>query len=406
MDLSKSSQNSQDFKQSSENKIYEIDIENSDNEDTFVSDTEEQLNNYNQKEFKQKNTSKVIYDEEQPREDELEIDNLNDAFDRTENIANKIIDMIQSNIMNDIIHTDDEKKFEEEMNENIQSESLKREKKIPKSILLGQQKYLEQKEREMKMKDGKKAKNQKTHKKDVVESKTSLNSANSTMKRVFIGGKLKYIPVLQQDHTDSEKKDINEQKDKNEILNKINSNNLLNQMLVKEEKEEEEEKGLQQKSSNKPMLKKQLEAHTINKDNSQQKMLREAGVRFNDKHSLDSKSTRVPVKYAKTIEDEIKKKTIKNVKTFSDLKKIHEMQNLDINGDPSKISIVELRKLNLEKKRKEFEENKQKMENKKESAVQSILNDEKMSKFSKMVKIKNLANNNRRNLSLNNATMN
>jgi hypothetical protein len=106
---------------------------------------------------------------------------------------------------------------------------------------------------------------------------------------------------------------------------------------------------------------------------------------------------RIPSKYAKHIENEVKKQTIKNVRNFSDLRKIKEMQNLDITMDPSKVSIQELRKLSLEKRKKDLLEQKKNSEsNKKETAVQSILNNEKMSKFSKMVAIRNLSANSRR----------
>lgn len=112
---------------------------------------------------------------------------------------------------------------------------------------------------------------------------------------------------------------------------------------------------------------------------------------------------KLPSKYAKQIESEVKKQTVKNVKNFSDLRRIKALQDIvpDNEIDSNKASINELRKLRIEqRKREQADQKKKAMSNKRESAVQEILKNEKMSKFAKAVAIKNLSVNsrNRRNV--------
>ena len=112
----------------------------------------------------------------------------------------------------------------------------------------------------------------------------------------------------------------------------------------------------------------------------------------------ETANRKIPSKYAKEVEKDIKKQTVKNVKNFSDLRRIKAIQdiNTDIDLDASKASIIELRKLRMEQRKKEQCESKKRAEaNKRESAIQEILKNDKMSKFSKTVAIKNLSINSR-----------
>ena len=117
---------------------------------------------------------------------------------------------------------------------------------------------------------------------------------------------------------------------------------------------------------------------------------------------------KLPSKYAKQIENDVKKQTVKNVRNFSDLRRIKALQDIttDTQIDASKASIIELRKLRTEQRKKDQAEQRKRNEsNKRESAIQEILRNDKMSKFAKTVAIKNLSVNsrNRKNLSKINA---
>ncbi|XWV25924.1 hypothetical protein QJ857_gp1156 [Tupanvirus soda lake] len=112
----------------------------------------------------------------------------------------------------------------------------------------------------------------------------------------------------------------------------------------------------------------------------------------------NSSGKKIPSKYAKQIENDVKKQTVKNVKNFSDLRRIKALQDInpDIDIDANKASIIELRKLRIEQRKKEQADLKKRAEaNKRDSAIQDILRNDKMSKFAKAVAIKNLSVNSR-----------
>jgi hypothetical protein len=118
------------------------------------------------------------------------------------------------------------------------------------------------------------------------------------------------------------------------------------------------------------------------------------------KGSNDSNKSnkKIPARYAKEIDKDVKKQTVKNVKNFADLRRVKALENIapDSDIDANKASIAELRKLRIEQRKREQTELKKKSEsNKKESAIQDILKNDKMSKFAKTVAIKNLSVNSR-----------
>ena len=106
---------------------------------------------------------------------------------------------------------------------------------------------------------------------------------------------------------------------------------------------------------------------------------------------------KLPARYSKQMEKEIKKQTVKKVKNFADLRRVRALEGveLDEDVDTNRASLVELRKLRIEQRKREHAENKKQMINTRESAVQTILSDDKMSKFSKAIAIKNLSVNSR-----------
>ncbi len=111
-----------------------------------------------------------------------------------------------------------------------------------------------------------------------------------------------------------------------------------------------------------------------------------------------STGKKIPSKYAKQIENDVKKQTVKNIKNFSDLRRIKAIQDIstDSNMDTNRASIIELRKLKVEQRKKDQNEMRKRSDaNKRESAIQEILKNDKMSKFAKTVAIKNLSVNSR-----------
>lgn len=109
-----------------------------------------------------------------------------------------------------------------------------------------------------------------------------------------------------------------------------------------------------------------------------------------------SGSNKIPDRYAKEIEKNVKVTASKNVKTFSDLRRVKMLDNLDTTTDANTTSMNELRRLKMESRKKDLEELKKKTNvSPKESAVQQIMNDEKMTKFAKTMAIKNLSTSSR-----------
>lgn len=171
---------------------------------------------------------------------------------------------------------------------------------------------------------------------------------------------------------------------KNIINNKKNDNNKLSKILHDNDETTEPTKKLPSSLAKKMQIHKTVMAKQIPKIN---------------KNKMGSNSgKKIPSKYAKQIENDVKKQTVKNVKNFSDLRRIKALQDInpDIDIDANKASIIELRKLRIEQRKKEQAELKKRAEaNKRDSAIQDILRNDKMSKFAKTVAIKNLSVNSR-----------
>lgn len=286
----------------------------------------------------------------------------------------------------------------EHVNENVihEEEKIKPKRGIPKTILEGQRKYQEAMEKQKRMIEGKKKQN--VNGKKQIPTKEAITKQDLIgMKRVVVAGKIKYIPVQPKEvisEPNHEKEEMYSEKQLQERQQHISTiakqlsdsheNTIKKLPIGIQQKMEEYSKMQEDTECTKPVAKN----INVNEKTSRNVQNNNTKPHF----AVGPQKNKIPLKYAKHIESEAKKETIKNVKNFSDLRKIKEMQTLDITTDPSKISIQELRKLNLEKRRRELEEQRKKLEaNKKESAVQTILNDEKMSKFSKLIKIRNLS---------------
>ena len=220
---------------------------------------------------------------------------------------------------------------------------------LPKTILANQQKYLEALEKQKRM-----LKKPKSTKEKVTKQEEKKDQEK---RRINVAGRIKYINV------------------NNNIPVFKNTTESIETSIHPTEKEVRPvPEKLPKPETHKPILNKETSAV---------------------KTSQGSKCSRkIPSKYAKKVEEEVKQQTIKNVKNFSDLRRIRVMQTIvpDCEMDTTRASIAELRKLKVAQRKKELAELKIKSEaNKKESAVQEILNNSNMSKFAKTVAIKNLS---------------
>jgi hypothetical protein len=207
-------------------------------------------------------------------------------------------------------------------------------KKIPKKILENQKIYEAILER------------QKTGKKQDHNNRKSSQTKLINFRRINIGGKIKLVPLVP---------------------------------VTKEEKSVE-------KNSEKD----NLQDISISKEDSEQDTIVKIERMQRQGHAL-------PAKYAKHMEKDIKKKTIRNIKSFTELRRFTVLESLpaEINTNLEKVSMEELRRLKMEQRRREQEQRKN-TQNKKESLLQEILKDDKMTKFSKLIALRNITDNGRR----------
>lgn len=250
---------------------------------------------------------------------------------------------------------------------------------MPKSMLNNQKKYTEHREKEERMlhmaKKKQKGRKQVSTKSDTKVVQKKVNN-NEGKKRVLIGGKIRYIPIKTDDMLDDV--DVDEKP----VVTNVPSNLPVPEKVKLETKNSPETKRTEPepKSVEKPETQREKTVSQREKQNSKQ----------NKPHREGRK---IPSKYAKPLEDEVKKYAVKNVRNFTDLRRVVSRENVkpDRDIDINSASIAELRKLRIEQRKRDQTESTERIANTKESAVQSILRDESLSKFAKAVKIKNLS---------------
>jgi len=249
------------------------------------------------------------------------------------------------------------------INDDTQKQPPQRkERGIPKKILENQMKYLQELEKQQRM--SKKTKSITNDKNKKVESFVTENQDTTGMVRMVVNGKVKFIPV------NKPPENVIETKKNEVIIESINNNPPIYKEIIET-----------------PVCEKIIETPVVKQE-----------VIIKKKPCNNGNGNRLPSRYAKQIENDVKKTTVRNVKNFSDLRRVKEMENLEIESgiDLNRASMIELRKLKAEQKKREMSMAKKQAElNKRESAVKNIMSDEKMSKFSKTVAIKNLSVNSR-----------
>jgi hypothetical protein len=278
-----------------------------------------------------------------------ETDNFNDNMEDHENMDTQ---ENENNQNMDTLENDNSSKdnqyyrndFENNMFETdgkVKSETEVKKRGMPKMMLLNQKKHLDIIEKQKKMMGNKESNNKKNKK--IIPNNVMKKSNLEGTRRVIVAGRVKYLP----NNTEINNIEINNateinNTEKNNITEINNDTEISHDMVLN---------------------------NSLNKNH-------------------------LPTKYSKQIESDIKKKTIKNVKTFSDLRRVKAIQDIDTDmyGNTTNASIIELRKLRIEQRKKNQHEQKQKDEsNKRESRRNEILSSNKMSKFAKAVAIKNLS---------------
>ena len=315
---------------------------------------------------------------------------------------------------------------------------------LPKTLLANQKKYFEAQERQQKILNNRKDKKkmQFTKKNNILDQQQHQHQLkkqpmipNADMRRVIVAGKVKYLPI-KKENTNIFSSKSGELSDSDKLKNFLNGDitNITNNTNNKDENEKEmpifkkNKKIITKDKKNIPSTINYQSDSEINKSNigesndeiikndnfiaktpkkipsviaKKMEQYKATIVKQNsilNKKNKMSSSKKVPSKYAKQIEKDVKKQTVKNIRNFSDLRKIRALHDIkpDTEIDANKASIIELRKLRMEQRKKEQQELKKKSEmNKKDNAIQEILKNDKMSKFAKAVAIKNLSVNSR-----------
>src|SRR3984885_6663061 len=341
--------------------------------------------------------------------------------DKIDDESNDLINKLQIGWENEMNVSVDEKiQDDNAQNQDISipiNEEQKTNKKmrgLPKTILVNQQKYqdiLEKQHKIIKKKkttDNSKIKSNGKNMTHVDSKKNSEINEKEGLKKVIFNGVIKWIK--QEVKNDSIKQEVENDLIKQEMKNDSIKQEMKNDSI----KQEVENDSIKQEISNystKSESKKMGKFDDISQINKvTQKlptmMAKKMDIYNNSMMNKQIEKTekqttsdrKIPPKYAKQIQLEIKKQTTKNVKNFSDLRRVKAIEDIDpnIGMNTCKASIHELRKMKLEQRMRANKEAKQQMEaNKRESAIQNIMNNQDMSKFAKTVAIKNLSVNSR-----------
>jgi hypothetical protein len=111
-----------------------------------------------------------------------------------------------------------------------------------------------------------------------------------------------------------------------------------------------------------------------------------------------NKKTKIPPKYANVIQQNIKEKTLKNVRNINDLRKLKEADGVQISNVQS-ATMEQIRQLKMQHKAKEREvakKNQEMIENSRETKIEKIMNDSKMTQLGKLLAINSMSADSRR----------
>lgn len=296
--------------------------------------------------------------------EDMDILSISDEQNDKENIEQNDKQNDKQNIDQYIEENKDDVKVEYQ-NDDIEIPTVQakepKKKELPKSLLNAKKKYEEMLEK--KNKNGKKMVNSKEEPKKV----SVIKQQPPNTRRVLVAGKVKYLPIKNSDTQNSEP-------DKTDISSKETPRPDeidTREVIITDTVEIDEV----------PVEKIKI-----------QKLQKPSKVSDSDKKSKYG-GRRIPARYAKKIESDIKKQAVKNAKNINDLRRVKTMQ--DIIPDPSidlnKASFIELRKIRTEQRKAENFQKQKELQNKRETAIEEIMKNDKLSKFAKLVAIKNLS---------------
>lgn len=296
---------------------------------------------------------------------------------------------------------DDEQEDDQEIlkdQSNVPKKQVRKQRGLPKLIMANQQKYIESLERQKRMMQSKKSKNPQSNNQKIKSSKNKTTitpvmtvTDQTKLRRVNIAGKIKYVPIKQGP-------EIQEQLivQKNQDIQNIQKNQDIQNMQKNQDigiKENQDIGIKENKRADKPVPK------IIEKKALEYKMKMQKSKPSNQsKQSIAKSGTRMPHRFAQKVEKNVREKTTKNITNFVDLRRLKAIHDIEPNSkiDANKASIQELRKIKIQQHKQNQADAKKKAEsNKRESAIQEILRDEKMSKLSKALAIKKLSVNSR-----------
>lgn len=265
---------------------------------------------------------------------------------------------------------------------------------LPKTFQANQEKYMAALEKKQKMMSN--AKNKKSplakHLSNTANEETPVNKTQNQqgMRRMIIAGKVKYVPINSNPNTPTDAalapapSTSNVAKPQKEHISKQADHINITDVETAPSNDVAPSKipiGIAKKMNKYNEMKAKNEEEQGEKAVTKEKTQKKSGGK------------KLPGRYSKQLEKEIKKQTVKKVKNFADLRRVRALENveLDEDVDTNRASIAELRKLRIEQRKREQAENKKQAINTRESAVQAILSDDKMTKFSKAIAIKNLS---------------
>ena len=278
-----------------------------------------------------------------------EMDDLDDS-DNTEYNSTNIPDSIQpdddkSNIQDDYDDDNMDKRVEDEMDKDITKQNNKADRKprgLPKTFMATQQKYIESLERQKRMMQSKKTKNKNTTTKKPIHVSKSPNQNSTGMRRIIVAGKVKYIPVIQNNNSIIDNIPIVKKLQNNQMEKMTKNDNIKVEQDSTNQIEKEPSNQVDIITKNNP----------VNVEQSTEKKIPSSiAQKANDylskkvKQSNVKKGTaitnKIPSKYAQQIENNVRKQTIKNIKNLSELRRIKEIQEIDPNSliDASRASI-------------------------------------------------------------------
>ena len=305
--------------------------------------------------------------------------NIDSSHSNDIDIENRQNDNETSHDNEILIKNDSENSHDNEIDNNF-TETDPNKKKIPTRFLKNRELYDNSLRKQLKTPNNK----------SIVDK--NVEKKNNNLKMINIGGKIRFI-----NNTPIEKKQIiNENREKipeKYLKNQEKYNNLNKKKLPTNQSDNK----IHNQNEESKIIKVNGKYMNLGDENEDDNKLYEKNKKYLEDCGLSQRTKpKMPKKYARYVDTEIKKHTMNNLKDIKELRKMNVLKNIDIDdmdikADISKLSLDGLRRINNEQRQKNIKTEKQLSSW--EQDIQNILNDPKRSKLSKTIAIKNLNNN-------------